>query len=189
MSFCIHGKELYDNCFLCFPPQEFSEPEKLEEKIAALQAERIAALEAELTTLRERAEAAEKSARLFGGILAVIHRDGGHYLDADGSDKPFQDAHQIWGEMQSELSTLREAGRWIPVRERLPPIDTPVLVQCKHYPEHITCAMRYDEGDGWIWGQLTGYNATINRPDSYEFDDEYEYLAWMPIPKPPQEQD
>lgn len=138
--------------------------------------------------LLSRAEAAEKSARLFGGILAAIHRDGGHYLDADGSDKPFQDAHQIWVEMQSELTTLREAGRWIPVSERLPPIDTPVLVVEAAWPKNITAAMRCENADEWLWCQLSGYNATLNQPDSYKFDDDYDYTHWMPLPKPPQEQ-
>jgi hypothetical protein len=90
--------------------------------------------------------------------------------------------------LEAEIAALREQVRWVPVSERLPPLDTPVIVQSAAWPDQITCAMRYDEGDGWLWGQLSGYNATLNRADSYEFDDDYEYLAWMPLPTPPQEQ-
>ena len=88
-------------------------------------------------------------------------------------------------ELEAANKALRERVRWIPVSERLPPIDTPVIVQSAPWPKNITCAMRYDDSDGWLWGQLSGYNATLNRADSYEFDDDYEYLAWMPLPPPP----
>jgi hypothetical protein len=91
-------------------------------------------------------------------------------------------------ELEAENKTLQEQARWTLVSENLPPIDTPVIVQSAAWPKNITCAMRYDAGDGWLWGQLSGYNATLNRPDSYEFDDDYDYLAWMPLPTPPQEQ-
>ena len=78
---------------------------------------------------------------------------------------------------------------WISVEDRLPELDTPVIVISKHNPKRIYCAMRYDDGEFWTWGQMSGYNACLNDTDSYEFDDDYDYIKWMPLPEPPEQND
>ncbi len=38
------------------------------------------------------------------GILAVIHRDGGHHTEKVGYRRSVEDAHQIWGDLQTAIS-------------------------------------------------------------------------------------
>ena len=75
---------------------------------------------------------------------------------------------------------------WISVEDRLPDNDTPVLVITAINPNRIFAAMRYEDSDGWLWGQIHGYNCCLNNPDDYEFDDDYEYTHWQPLPEPPE---
>jgi hypothetical protein len=35
----------------------------------------------------------------LSGLLCIIHRDGGHYIDKHGLDKALADAHLIWDEL------------------------------------------------------------------------------------------
>lgn len=73
---------------------------------------------------------------------------------------------------------------WIACSERLPEYDTPVLVVSKHYPDSITAAVLHWEDEGWYWSQhFTGW---LDDVTNYEFDDDYEYSHWMPLPKPPE---
>lgn len=76
---------------------------------------------------------------------------------------------------------------WIKCNERLPELDTPVMVISKHYSDRIYTAMRYYDDEGWLWGQISGYACCLNDPSDYVFDDDYEYSHWMPLPKPPEE--
>jgi len=114
--------------------------------------------------------------------------DAYHKTLMESKNERIETLYKQVSERDNRIATLEEAQRWIPCSERLPPIDTPVLVVGAAWPDQITCAMRYEDSDGWLWGQLTGYNPTLNRMDSYEFDDDYEYLAWLPLPAPPEEQ-
>jgi hypothetical protein len=41
-----------------------------------------------------------------GNLLAVIHRDGGHYLDHHGWRKAVDDAKRIWYDLRAENLTL-----------------------------------------------------------------------------------
>ncbi|KAF0137360.1 MAG: hypothetical protein FD152_535 [Xanthobacteraceae bacterium] len=56
--------------------------------ILALYAERDAAI--------ARAEKAEGERDVGAGVLCVIHRDGGHYIEAHGWAKAVEDAHLVW---------------------------------------------------------------------------------------------
>ena len=95
-------------------------------------------------------------------------------------------------ESKAERDALREAQRWVPVSERLPEEETPVLVIGKA-GEHryLTTAMVIyeDDGDGhagWVWCQLCdNYNPNLWDKGAYMFDDDYQYTHWMPLPLPP----
>jgi len=144
------------------------------EEVIARRNEKIAELEATIAALREQVKLDLER------VCALVIEMGFSTGHADTM-------YELLGEATPQFLALREQVRWVPVSERLPPIDTPVLVVGAAWRDQITCAMRYEDDDGWLWGQLTGYNATLNRADSYEFDDEYEYTHWMPLPTPPQE--
>ena len=72
-----------------------------------------------------------------------------------------------------------ETPRWIPVSERLPEVDTPVLCLYKEYGDHgeiqMTVLLNYG-GEGWT-----------------EFNDNDTYYTgvthWMPLPALPEEVD
>jgi hypothetical protein len=77
-------------------------------------ADALAAKDAELKTVLDRESAtqarhdaamAAKDAEIerltrerdiAGGVLCVIHRDGGHYIEANGLEKAVADAHTVW---------------------------------------------------------------------------------------------
>ena len=44
-----------------------------------------------------------------GNLLAVIHRDGGHYMDEHGLEKACKDAEQIFYSLRAELDVLGES--------------------------------------------------------------------------------
>jgi hypothetical protein len=76
---------------------------------------------------------------------------------------------------------------WIPVEKRLPELDTPVLAIAKGARRYITTTMRIDTEEGWAFAQLCDtYQPDLNDPGAYEFDDDYEYTHWMPLPAPPE---
>ncbi|HFZ1674455.1 TPA: DUF551 domain-containing protein [Klebsiella pneumoniae] len=65
--------------------------------------------------------------------------------------------------------------RWIPVSERMPELDTRVLLYFSNYGGHIEDGCIGDDGDG---------------PYHYLFDGDslqYEPTHWMPLPAPPKE--
>ena len=58
-------------------------------------------LQAKLTTVKEENQS-------FGNVLAVIHKDGGHYITNHGYEKASKDAIQIVLELRGELATANE---------------------------------------------------------------------------------
>jgi hypothetical protein len=80
---------------------------------------------------------------------------------------------------------------WIPVSDGFPDEMTPVLVvgNTGQY-QYVTAAMvtweEDDCGAGWCWNQLCcPYNPNLHDKSNYEFDDDYTYTHWMPLPTPP----
>jgi len=41
--------------------------------------------------------------QMLGDLLAIIHRDGGHYRAQHGTQVAVADAHKIWGELLQQL--------------------------------------------------------------------------------------
>jgi len=55
----------------------------------------------------------DEARRELGEILAVIHRDGGHYTDKHGISKSVADAHATWADVVRERDEARElADQW-----------------------------------------------------------------------------
>ena len=58
------------------------------------------------------ADAYEAQARMLGGLLAVIHRDGGHYQAEHGTEKAVADAmrvrHELVQQVESQARELAE---------------------------------------------------------------------------------
>jgi len=78
---------------------------------------RLAEVEDDLKSVlaREAATTARYDARLaevekerdeckkwLGELLAVIHRDGGHYLDENGPEFSVRDAHKVWADREDK---------------------------------------------------------------------------------------
>lgn len=59
-----------------------------------------------------------KHDRLLGDLLAVIHRDGGHYQSDHGTEKAVADAHSKWADLISRAEHLDEAAIRADERER-----------------------------------------------------------------------
>lgn len=57
-----------------------------------------------------RTEALSRTSNLLGNLLAVIHRDGGHYQDQHGLNKACADAKTLVLEEREQLRLLKEAG-------------------------------------------------------------------------------
>lgn len=57
-----------------------------------------------LDTMRIQLDAARAALR---GLLAIIHRDGGHHTAAVGDEQSVRDAHEVWAKLMSQAETLR----------------------------------------------------------------------------------
>ena len=52
---------------------------------------------------------AEKNIQHAGNLLAVMHRDGGHYISEHGFEKACKDAEQVRHDLVKKLSSAQEA--------------------------------------------------------------------------------
>lgn len=72
------------------------------------------------------------------------------------------------------IESLQTENEWIPVSERLPDIDTPVIICTAS--GGITDGYRWNEKDWFLaWGEYNGW---------HEGNDGERIIAWMPLPKP-----
>lgn len=53
----------------------------------------------------------EADSKALGELLAVIHRDGGHYQEEKGTSQAVEDAHAVWAALVAERDEAREAVR------------------------------------------------------------------------------
>ncbi len=61
-----------------------------------------------LGKLNKKLDTAKKENQSFGNVLAVVHRDGGHYITLHGHDKASKDAMKIVTETRTELAEAQE---------------------------------------------------------------------------------
>ena len=54
----------------------------------------------------------DKHYRYLRNLLAIIHRDGGHYVEEHGIDKAVEDAIAVWGELSVAESEAYEILRF-----------------------------------------------------------------------------
>ena len=98
-------------------------------------------------------------------------------------------AYVFYGEMQIKalgmaIEALEQQPKWTPVTERLPEIGDTVIIsgktKYKHEKEYeyFVDAAFYEPWQGF---------STFN--DWYEGQDEFEIVAWMPLPEPYEERD
>ena len=105
----------------------------LQERVAAEQGRwrEVASLTHQLEqAVRERDEARHT----LHEILAVIHRDGGHYTGNHGIAKSVEDAHAAWAAMMREIDKLRAERRLL--RDRLVAC-LPFVGICPREPDRI----------------------------------------------------
>jgi hypothetical protein len=83
------------------------------------------------------------------------------------------------------LQECKEALRWIPVEERLPEPDVPVLVSWGK--GDMTTLMRYVDVDvGWYWLCLDSYTHELADPEQYTEGDDFQPKYWALLPTPPE---
>ena len=75
--------------------------DKVIEYIDYQQVELIAEAKQELSDLRKENESASN-------LLAIIHRDGGHYQTKHGTVKSIKDAIKIWHDLRNQLEQANE---------------------------------------------------------------------------------
>jgi hypothetical protein len=95
-------------------------------------------LERELAALRE---GVPSEARLFGELMAVIHRDGGHYLGEHGPQKAYDDAVAKWCAAQALREGVpRDAARFWAVIKHIR--DDAFIKRIRDYPRGSKDDMR-----------------------------------------------
>ena len=104
-------------------------------------------------------------------------------------DAPFDS--EIQEAFQMAIEAL-EAQRWIPCSERLPEYDTDVLISYRyktgegdqsHVRIDITSYGKMYFGGNSVYNQM-GKSITHWREPFAYFADNYEVIAWMPLPEP-----
>ena len=80
--------------------------------------------------------------------------------------------HKVLDEVERYVEHEKSAGEWIPVSERLPKINTPVML-CGKYNEVI--GYRRSDSD-WMALSGDGWETDIEHPE--------DFIAWMPLPEP-----
>jgi hypothetical protein len=104
----------------------------------------------------------------------------------------FEFAHKLLGspDRRAPEPAGREDGGWIDVRTDTPPEDVPVWCLTKGDGIFIGGYVYIDEG--WVWTNCyTSIYHTLKdgewkwEANDFEYDDEYEVIAWQHLPSPP----
>ena len=92
-------------------------------------------------------------------LLAVIHRDGGQYVDEHGLEKACKDAHQVWAGLQQADDAVAECARLRATLRRV----CAYLLTCKE-----------NNTDEWMVGLVESINclcAAIGDSDRFIYRD------------------
>lgn len=96
-------------------------------------------------------------------------------------------AQQVAARLAAKEEPQPEAG-WVSVKDRLPPLDTPVYMYIEA-GNRILTGGRGDGGEGWVWCNCyhsAYFHNGIWMSSDMEMDDDYEPSHWMPLPPAPQ---
>jgi hypothetical protein len=92
------------------------------------------------------------------------------------------------------IALMRGQSGWISVKDATPDEDVPVWCLTKGDGIFIGGYVNIDEG--WVWtNTYTSIYHTLKNGEwkweanDFEYDDEYEVIAWMPLPSPPKPKD
>jgi hypothetical protein len=92
------------------------------------------------------------------------------------------------------IALMRGQSGWISVKDATPDEDVPVWCLTKGDGIFIGGYVNIDEG--WVWtNTYTSIYHTLKNGEwkweanDFEYDDEYEVIAWMPLPSPPKQKD
>ena len=109
----------------------------------------------------EELDTAKEENQSFGNVLAVIHRDGGHYITRYGHEQASKAAIKLVLDLRDKL----DAHRWIPVEERLPEKGDHIIVL-------------------WNSARLRRWPTVLRVNDTWPDPDNYTH--WMIMPELPE---
>ena len=103
-----------------------------------------------------------------------------YYNDANRfNEEETKMADRVLGGVQCMIESQPKVGEWIPVSERLPDVGVYVIVSTKNVAVFGDVKFNYENI------RKTEPNFFFDeREDDFEFVDEYEVIAWMPLPEP-----
>lgn len=133
-----------------------------------------------IATNKARAAQSALEAELAQGVEPLLMMSSVHNTEAVFNDQP-----QSTGFTAHFYTAPQEpVNAWIAVGDGLPDIDTPVMAMVGLTTLNMYPMMRGDAGDNeWLWEAHR--SGPIDDPQSYEADDDYEVVAWVPLPKKP----
>lgn len=88
-------------------------------------------------------------------------------------------------DLPAEVRLSDGLGAWVPMAERLPPTNTPILI-CASDGTVCAAEFEHEPARSWVWWNGAGFGG-------HEWDWNWEMVSepwrgvthWMPLPKPP----
>lgn len=119
-------------------------------------------------------------------LLAIIHRDGGHYTQSHRLEKSVEDAHQVWADLQEaadKLSYIQTRGNYKLPCDRC---GAPHMVDTSIHSEVWNIIVeRGEKGDRWsllCTTCIAELCKQYNTPTVAHFYTAHEYLVSAPYP-------
>lgn len=105
------------------------------------------------------------------------------------AEKCGENGESIWNQFRTVVECSptvdvpeRNAGKWIPVTERLPEADNRVLI-CNDKGRYMVGFIK-----SWRWGNEWSYQCNMYDYDAYDEREQGKLVAWMPLPEPYREE-